>query len=297
MKPPSIWPRSIAGLSDAPTSCRMSTAQQPVLAGQRVDRDLGHRRAVGEVEERPAGQRRAVVVDLRRRVEARRRQLHARVVRGVDELGERERGARRRARSPPANATSSGAQSNLRAANAARRSRSVARRGARRHAVDVAARRCGRRRRVRHLARVGRRYAHRVERHAELLRDDLLHLGEQALAHLGAAVVQQHRAVAVDVDQRAGLVVMRRGERDAELDRRQRDAALDDRAGAIPRGDRLRAARGSRARASSSSISSGAMLSSTVMPYGRDVALGLAVEVAPCARRADRSAARARCRR
>ena len=30
------------------------------------------------------------------------------------------------------------------------------------------------------------------QRHAELVRDDLLHLDEQALAHLGAAVVQQH---------------------------------------------------------------------------------------------------------
>ena len=139
---------------------------------------------------------------------------------------------------PPANATSAG-----RAAELARGERGEAlaqrlRRGPRRHAVDVAARRCGRRRRVRHLARIGRRHAHGGQRHAELVRDDLLHLGEQALAHLGAAVVQQHRAVLVDVDERAGLVVMRRGERDAELDRRQRDAALDDRAVAIPRGDR-----------------------------------------------------------
>ena len=57
-KPPSIWPMSIAGFSDVPTSCRMSTRSRRVLAGQRVDRDFGHRRAVGEVEERPAGERR-----------------------------------------------------------------------------------------------------------------------------------------------------------------------------------------------------------------------------------------------
>ena len=72
MKPPSIWPRSIAGLSDVPTSCRMSTRSTLRLAGQRVDRDFRHRRAVREVEERPAGAASAVLVDLRRRVEARR---------------------------------------------------------------------------------------------------------------------------------------------------------------------------------------------------------------------------------
>ena len=46
-----------------------------------------------------------------------------------------------------------------------------------------------------------------LERHAELRRDDLRDLGVQALPHLCAAVIQQHRAVGVDVHQRAGLVV------------------------------------------------------------------------------------------
>ena len=39
----------------------------------------------------------------------------------------------------------------------------------------------------------------RRERNAELVRHDLRDLGEQALAHLGAAVVQEHRAVVVHV--------------------------------------------------------------------------------------------------
>jgi hypothetical protein len=38
------------------------------------------------------------------------------------------------------------------------------------------------------------------------VRHHLRHLGVQALAHLGAAVVHEHRAVGVDVHQRAGLV-------------------------------------------------------------------------------------------
>ena len=35
---------------------------------------------------------------------------------------------------------------------------------------------------------------------------DLRHLGVQPLAHLGAAMVQMHRSVGVDMDQRPGLV-------------------------------------------------------------------------------------------
>ena len=46
----------------------------------------------------------------------------------------------------------------------------------------------------------------RSKRDAQLVRDDLRDLGVQALAHLGAAVVHEHRAVGVDVHQRAGLV-------------------------------------------------------------------------------------------
>jgi hypothetical protein len=49
----------------------------------------------------------------------------------------------------------------------------------------------------------------RLEAHAQLVRHDLRHLGVEALAHLGAAVVHQHRAVGVDVHQRAGLVEVR----------------------------------------------------------------------------------------
>ena len=64
------------------------------------------------------------------------------------------------------------------------------------------------------------------QRHAQALRGDLPDLRVQALAHLRAAVIHLHAAVAVDQHQRAGLIEERRGEGDAELHRRDRDAAL-----------------------------------------------------------------------
>jgi hypothetical protein len=63
--------------------------------------------------------------------------------------------------------------------------------------------------------------------HAQLVRHHLRHLGVQALAHFGAAVVHQDGAVGVDVHQRAGLVEVLDVEADAELHRRQRQAALE----------------------------------------------------------------------
>ena len=69
------------------------------------------------------------------------------------------------------------------------------------------------------------------------MRHHLRHLGVQALAHLGAAVVHEHRAVGVDMHQRAGLVEVRDVERDAELHRRQRQALLQHRARRVEGGD------------------------------------------------------------
>ena len=65
----------------------------------------------------------------------------------------------------------------------------------------------------------------RLDRNAQAVGGDLRHLGVQALAHFGAAVVHADRAVLVDVDQRAALVEHGRREADAELERHQRQAA------------------------------------------------------------------------
>jgi hypothetical protein len=54
--------------------------------------------------------------------------------------------------------------------------------------------------------------------------DDLRDLGVESLTHLRPTVAYEHGAVGVDVDQRAGLVVMDDVERDAELDGRERNA-------------------------------------------------------------------------
>ncbi len=111
----------------------------------------------------------------------------------------------------------------------------------RRLAVQVGAGRRRRGRGVGHLLRVGGAAAHARQRHAQLVGDDLGHLGVQALAHLGAAVVDQDRAVDVHVHQSARLVEVRHVERDAELHRRQRDAALEHRAPGVEGGDLLTA--------------------------------------------------------
>ena len=84
---------------------------------------------------------------------------------------------------------------------------------------------------------------HPVEVDPELLGDDLRDLGVEPLPHLGAAVVQMHDAVGVDVHQRAGLVEVRGGERDAELDRREREPALDAPAAGVEVADRAPPAR------------------------------------------------------
>ncbi|OIQ63524.1 hypothetical protein GALL_549350 [mine drainage metagenome] len=74
------------------------------------------------------------------------------------------------------------------------------------------------------------------------MRHHLRHLGVQALAHLGAAVVHPHAAVGIDLHQRPRLVEEGGGEGDAELHRGEGDAAPDHRAGGVERGDRRAAA-------------------------------------------------------
>ncbi len=186
-------------------------AQDAVLAGQRVDDHLGHCRAVGEVVERPAAERRAVVADLGRAVEAGRRQRNAcgpgglyELVEFEDALGDVDFAAAEVDFGLGHRVLACGER---RQALADLRGRFLC--GL---AVHIGAARCGRGRGIRHLAGVGRRGSHLVDRDAEFVGHHLRHLGEQALPHLGAAVVELHGAVAIHVHERAGLVQQRRGE-------------------------------------------------------------------------------------
>ena len=103
-----------------------------------------------------------------------------------------------------------------------------ARGGLGRHAVEVCPGRGRGRRGVGHLACGRGGDLHPVEVDLEFLGHHLRDLDVEPLPHLGAAVIEMHRAVRIDMHQRPGLVEVRRRERDAELYRRQRQAALDD---------------------------------------------------------------------
>ena len=78
---------------------------------------------------------------------------------------------------------------------------------------------------------------------ANAVGDDLADLGVEPLAHLGAAGRDLDRAVAVDVDERTGLVERPPRERDPELDRRQRDPAQVRPRGCVEPGDLVAAPR------------------------------------------------------
>ncbi len=116
------------------------------------------------------------------------------------------------------------------------------------------------------------------EADAELVRHDLRDLGVEALPHLGAAVTHEHRTVGVDVHQRAGLVVVDHVERDAELERRQREPLLQHRARRVESTDLVTAPP-----VAGRSLELGDELVDHVVLDGhavrRDVALGRAVEI------------------
>ncbi|MNQ25004.1 hypothetical protein D3C85_382160 [compost metagenome] len=97
-------------------------------------------------------------------------------------------------------------------------------------AIQVGARGGGGRRGVRHLVGIGGGDLDARDIDLQHFGDYLRDLGIEALAHLGAAVVQMNAAVGIDVDQRAGLVEEGGGEADAEFHRGQRQALLQHRA-------------------------------------------------------------------
>ena len=249
-----------------------------VFARQRVDDHLARGGAVGEVVEGPTGGLGAVVVDLGRAVVAGGRQRHAAEPGLFHQVGERHLLG--------ADAHAVGQELDLAGGHAILLRREGGqpfldrpRRRARRHAVDVRPRRGSRRRRVRHLAGIGGGDLDAIEVDLQLLGHHLRHLDEQALTHLGAAVIEMDAAVGINVEKGAGLVQMRRGEGDAELYRRQRQALLEIGTGGVERRDLPAALPVVRRR-----LQIGDQLRQDVVldghVIGRHVALALAVEIA-----------------
>ena len=106
------------------------------------------------------------------------------------------------------------------------------------------------------------------------------HLGVQTLAHLGAAVVHEHRSVGVDVHQGPGLVQVRQVEGDAELHGHQGQALLEHRVDPIEPvhfGTALRVA----AAAHQLFRQRRDHVVGEGLAVGRDVVVGVAIEVGP----------------
>ena len=179
--------------------------ENPVLAGQRIDDDLRNRCTISVVEEGPPAERRAVVVDFGRAIEARRRQryacepgtlyqifeidaLRANPDLVVDELDVVLRDIevfRSKFDQPPFDLRSG----SLRCL-----------------AVNVGSARSCRGRSVRHFARVRCHHFDAVNVDLQFFSNDLRHFGKQSLPHLGTAVVQVNCAVGIDMYQCACLV-------------------------------------------------------------------------------------------
>ena len=216
-------------------------ALDDVFAGQRVDRHFRAGRAIGKIIEWPALPLVAVPVDFRRLVEACRRELDSRHVGLLDHVGESDfliadaHAVRQEHHLFARHLIFFGGEIDKPVLDLPR---SVLRR----HAVEVGAGGSSGGRRVRHLAGRRRCYLHLIEVDLKLFRHHLRDLEVEPLPHLRAAVVQMHRAVGIYMHQRAGLVVVRGSEGDAELHRRQRDAALHVAAVVVEGRDRAAAA-------------------------------------------------------
>ncbi len=125
-------------------------------------------------------------------------------------------------------------QLSIPAATSAKRLRSCGAGIGHRRAVQIGSRRGRGRGRIGNLVGTRGHDTHRFQIHAQALRRNLLDLGVQPLPHFGAAVIHLHAAIAIDQHQRAGLIEKRRGEGNAELHGRDREAALAVRMTRVP---------------------------------------------------------------
>ena len=210
-------------------------AQNPVFSRQGVHRDLAHRRTIGKIIKRPPTPRDPVPRHLGRLVIPGRGQADPRLIAPLGRLIETDLAPRAiadlTAREPDvARVTTEIGRNSL---GHPRLDHLTGR--PHRHAVQIRPRRCRRGRGVGHLARVRCGYLDPLNATAETGIRDLRHLLEQALSHLGAAMVHLNRPVAIDMDQGPRLIEVGQRERNPELHRRQRHTALDHSIVRIPR--------------------------------------------------------------
>ena len=209
-------------------------AHGAVGAGEAIDLDLGDGCPVGVVLEGSALHPVGVPVQTLGAVVAGSRERDPLVVGLLDELGPRQRLAdAERRHQPVADADVVGIDLEVLRGHHGEPVDDLTAGVLDRAAVEIGAGGgCGRRG-VRHLVGPRRCEPHEPQRHPQRGRGHLQHLRVQSLAHLGAAVVDQHRAVLVDVHQRSRLVEGGVVEGDAELHRGDRQTALDVRVGRV----------------------------------------------------------------
>ncbi len=209
-----------------------------VRAGEAVHLHLGRRGAVGEVLERRAPERLRVPVEALGAVEAGRRQLDPLEVRGAHQVVPGQFPvAPEDAGDALDDAYVGGVRAQSGGGHPGQAFAQLLAGVLHRPAVEVGTGAGGGGGGVGHLVGPCGGEAHLVERDAQGGGGHLQHLGVQSLAHLGAAVVDQDRAVLVDQHERAALVEGGEVEGDAELDAGDGESPLGVRVRGVERGD------------------------------------------------------------
>ena len=193
-------------------------AQHFIFAGQGVDDDFDAGGAKGEIVERPAACLRAVIKNLRCFVVARARQRHLAKVRLLDQAFKAQQlfanaylaiAENHRLRLDLIFISRKGHQTLLDDVSGVLRSL----------AVQIAATGGGGRRGVRHFVGIGCSDLHPADVNLEHFGHHLRHFDVQALAHLGATMIEVDAAIGVDVDQCAGLIEKAGSKGNTEFDR------------------------------------------------------------------------------
>ena len=216
-------------------------AQHLGLAGERINGHLGAGCAVGKVIERAAAESGFVVMDFGRAVEAIAPELHPLRVGHGDQAGKAAgvRGAMDLVTGKAHRAGAAAVQLRYKLRQPVAHLQRGQLGGA---AIQIGASRCRRGAGVGYLIGVAGIDLDPRGREAQNPGHDQRDFGVQALAHLGTAVVDQHAAVGIHMHQGAGLVELRGRKADAELDRCERQSALQGGLHGVPSGD-LSAAR------------------------------------------------------